>query len=198
MFVKVCGITNAEQAKTISKFSDYIGYIFYDKSKRYTDRSFPSQAAKKVGVFVNKPINEVIRIAQMEKLDAIQLHGNESPEYCAALEGQVTIFKYVGIEPEFQFENLKAYEPFIDYFLFDTKSPQYGGTGIKFDWSILKQYSLTTPFILSGGIKPDMLDEIESFRHSKLAGIDLNSGFELEPGIKDTLLLKSFIDALKN
>lgn len=198
MLVKVCGITTAEQAAEISKLVDYVGFIFYSKSTRYTSQSFPSMRARKTGVFVNSPIQEVIRTAQLEKLDAVQLHGNESPEYCAALEKQVTIIKAFGIDSETDFLSFAPYESVVDYFLFDTKTSAHGGSGLSFDWSLLDNYSLQTPFLLSGGLKPELLQEIQQIHHPKLIGIDLNSGFELAPGIKDTVLLKSFIDALRN
>lgn len=198
MIVKVCGITNEAQASAISEFTDFIGFIFYPKSKRYTPNSFPSMAAKKTGVFVNTPIQEVIRMAILEKLQVVQLHGDESPEFCAALQAQIPVIKSFGIDADFDFEQLKAYESSVDYFLFDTKTSSYGGSGKSFDWGLLDRYEGKTPFFLSGGIHPELLGEIKKISHPQLIGIDLNSGFELNPGIKTIELLKHFIHEYKS
>lgn len=197
MKIKVCGITTSEQALEISALVDYIGFIFHPKSRRYTANSFPSLHAKKTGVFVNLPIKDVIRTAKLEKLDAVQLHGGEPPEYCAALQ-QLTVIKSFGVDASFDFSELRNYEPYVDYFLFDTKTELHGGSGKKFNWELLNNYQLETPFFLSGGIRPEMLPEILELNHSKLAGIDLNSGFEKSPGIKNLQLLKQFIHELNS
>lgn len=198
MFVKVCGITNGEQAQEISQLVDYIGFIFHPSSPRFVQQSFPSMKAKKVGVFVNIPIQELIQTAILEKLDSVQLHGSESPEYCAALNKQVLVIKSFGIDENFDFGQLKVYEPYVDYFLFDTKSSKHGGSGKQFDWRLLKNYNGETPFILSGGLRPESLAQIQEVKHPKMSGIDLNSGFESKPGIKNILLLKQFLYELNN
>lgn len=198
MFVKVCGITNPEQAHEISQIVDYVGFIFHPGSPRFVSQSFPSMKAKKVGVFVNVPIQELIQTAILEKLDSVQLHGNESPEYCAALNKQVQVIKSFGINEDFDFHQLEAFEPYVDLFLFDTKTPKYGGSGKQFDWRLLKNYQGATSFILSGGLRPETLPQIQEVDHPRLAGIDLNSGFESEPGIKNTLLLKQFLHDYNN
>jgi len=198
MFVKVCGITNPEQAYEISQLVDYVGFIFHPGSPRFVSHSFPSMKAKKVGVFVNAPVQELIQTAILEKLDSVQLHGNETPEYCAALNNQVLVIKSFGIDSEFDFDQLGEFESYVDYFLFDTKTPRHGGSGKQFDWRLLKKYQGTTPFILSGGLRPETLPQIQEVNHPKLTGIDLNSGFESEPGIKNMLLLKQFLHALNN
>jgi len=198
MFVKVCGITNQEQAFEISKMVDYVGYIFHPGSPRYVSQSFPSMKAKKVGVFVNVPLQQLIQTAIYEKLDSVQLHGSEAPEYCAALKEQVQVIKSFGINENFDFEQLKRYEPYVDHFLFDTQTPQHGGSGKQFDWHLLQHYTGKTPFILSGGLHPDALPTIQKVKHPQLVGIDLNSGFELEPGIKNIVMLKEFLHAFKN
>ena len=198
MFVKVCGITTHEQAQEISQLVDYIGFIFHPNSPRFVSQSFPSMKAKKVGVFVNVPIQELIQTAILEKLDSVQLHGDESPEYCAALNNQVQVIKSFGVDAGFDFDELNAFEPYVDYFLFDTKTPKYGGSGKQFDWSLLKNYNGTTPFILSGGLHPLALKPIRALKHEKLAGIDLNSGFESEPGTKNISTLKQFLHDFRN
>ena len=197
MFIKVCGITSAQQAREISKRVDYIGYIFHPKSPRYIAHSFPSLGAQKVGVFVNIPLQKLIRMALLEKLNAVQLHGEETPEYCAALKNQITVIKSFGIHPNFDFDELHPYSTHVDYFLFDTRTVLHGGSGKTFDWSILTRYEGETPFILSGGIHPNLVSEIQSFKHSKLKGIDLNSGFEIQPGVKNISVLNTFLHDIK-
>lgn len=198
MFVKVCGITTPEQAHEISQFVDYVGYIFHPGSPRYVSQSFPSMKARKVGVFVNVPLQQLIQTAIYEKLDSVQLHGSEPPEYCAAMQDQVLVIKSFGIDENFDFAQLKAYGNHVDFFLFDTKTPKHGGSGKQFDWRLLKEYEGKTPFILSGGLRPDTLPQIQAVKHSKLAGIDLNSGFESAPGIKNIRLLKQFLHEFTN
>jgi phosphoribosylanthranilate isomerase len=195
MFVKVCGITTPEQAHEISRLVDYVGYIFHPDSPRYVSQSFPSMKARKVGVFVDLPLQELIHTTIYEKLDAVQLHGNEAPEYCAALQEQVQVIKSFGIEENFDFEQLKAYENYVDFFLFDTKTPMHGGSGKQFDWHILEAYTGKTSFILSGGLRSESITQIQALNHPKLAGIDLNSGFETTPGIKNVSQLKQFLHA---
>ena len=194
MLIKVCGLKNAEQVGIISRKVDFVGFIFYSKSKRFVAQSAPSFGAKKTGVFVNESSQNVLRTARLEKLDAVQLHGEEKPEECAEIHGQITVIKAFGIHEDFDFNQLKSYEAHVDYFLFDTKSPSKGGSGNQFDWEILKSYTGNTPFFLSGGIAPDSIGSIKQFRHKSFAGIDLNSRFEIEPGKKDIELLNTFLN----
>ncbi len=198
MFVKVCGITTPDQARQISQLVDYVGFIFHPDSPRFVSQSFPSMKAKKVGVFVNVPLQELIQTALLEKLDSVQLHGDESPEYCASLNKQVQVIKSFGIDAHFDFNQLNSYEPYVNYFLFDTKTPKHGGSGKQFDWSLLNRYEGKTPFILSGGLHPLALPEIQSVQHDQLAGIDLNSGFESLPGIKNITSIKQFLHDFHN
>lgn len=197
MFVKVCGVTTAEQAAEISQLVEYIGYIFHPGSPRHVSHSLPSLKAKKVGVFVDLPLQKLIHTAIAEKLEVVQLHGSEPPEYCAALEGQVTVIKSFGIDESFNFDDLNPYTSAVDYFLFDTKTPKHGGSGKQFEWKLLAEYEGAVPFILSGGLRYDLLQEIKAVNHPMLAGIDLNSGFETAPGNKNVALLKSFIHDFK-
>lgn len=198
MFVKVCGITSAAQAQELSEITDFVGFIFHSKSPRYTTRAYPSMGAKKTGVFVNESLQAVIRTAQLEKLQAVQLHGNESPEYCAALQAQVTVIKSFGIDERFNFASLKDYAPFVDFFLFDTFTKAHGGSGRSFDWTLLSAYKLDVPFFLSGGLHPESLEKLKAFTHPKWKGIDLNSGFETAPGIKNIDQLTTFIHAIRS
>ena len=198
MLIKVCGLTNPEQVAEISKQVDFVGFIFYPKSERYIDHSLPSLGAKKTGVFVNERPRVVLKTARLEKLDAVQLHGDEQPEECAEIHGQLKVIKAFGIHEGFDFEKLNAYKNYVDYFLFDTQSPFKGGTGIQFSWEILAKYTGETPFFLSGGISPDSLEAIRNFEHKSVAGIDLNSRFEIEPGKKDIELLNTFLNEIRS
>ncbi|GAB5418232.1 MAG: phosphoribosylanthranilate isomerase [Crocinitomicaceae bacterium] len=198
MFVKVCGITTPEQAHEISQMVDYVGYIFHPGSPRYVSQSFPSMKARKVGVFVNVPLQQLIQTAIYEKLESVQLHGSEPPEYCAVMQEQVQVIKSFGVDEAFDFGQLENYQNYVDFFLFDTKTPKHGGSGKQFDWRLLKQYTGKTPFILSGGLHPDAIPHIQAIEHPKLAGIDLNSGFESSPGIKNISTLKQFLHEFNN
>ncbi|MFT6922365.1 MAG: phosphoribosylanthranilate isomerase [Crocinitomicaceae bacterium] len=198
MLIKVCGLKDPEQVTIISKQVDFIGFIFYPKSKRYIDHSLPSLGAKKTGVFVNERTQVVLKTARLEKLDAVQLHGDEQPEECAEIHGQLKVIKAFGIHEGFDFEKLNAYKNYVDYFLFDTQSPLKGGTGIQYNWEFLAKYTGETPFFLSGGIAPDSLEAIRNFEHKSFAGIDLNSRFEIEPGKKDIELLNTFLNEIRS
>ena len=176
---------------------DLIGFIFWSKSSRYVSEKpdYLSTKCKRVGVFVDEDIEVVKKIAQDYTLDYIQLHGNETPDYCALLKGHKLI-KAFNIATAEDFEQTKPYEGLVNYFLFDTKGKSVGGNGTKFDWSVLDDYHGTTPFILSGGIGPDDAARIRSFHHPQLAGIDLNSKFEDAPALKNIQKLKTFLEQL--
>ena len=153
---------------------------------------------KRVGVFVNATPEYMIETANLYKLDYLQLHGNESPDTCYALQKRgYAIIKAFSIASADDLTSTTEYEGRTDYFLFDTKCNSYGGSGKQFDWSVLASYKGNTPFLLSGGIAPDSVDAVRNFRHPQLAGIDLNSGFETEPGMKDAEKIKTFIDKIK-
>ncbi len=180
-----------------------LGFIFYSKSPRYVvGKIDPVEITKlpkhieRVGVFVNAEIDEIHEKAESYFLTAIQLHGNESPELCHELKAEgYTILKAFNIAKENDYE---AYAPYCDYFLFDTPSTQHGGTGQKFDWAMLENYKGNTPFLLSGGIGPDDAEALKQIVHPKFAGIDINSKFEVEPGIKDMSLIGKFMDEIKH
>lgn len=182
---------------------DLLGYIFYPPSKRYVgenpqNRLFNS-AKPKVGVFVDENAFEILALAKNLGLEWIQLHGKENPKTCQILKNQgLKIIKTFNVNEAFQFHKTKPFEKVADYFLFDTKSTLPGGSGKRFDWKILNKYEGKTPFLLSGGIKPGDTEEIKKIEHQQLAGVDLNSGFEDEPGLKNIEKLKEFITKLKN
>ncbi len=153
---------------------------------------------RKVGVFVNASQEEMMEIASQYKLDYLQLHGNESAVLCHTLQKRgFSIIKAFPIATEEDFIQTNDYEDRVDYFLFDTKCEDYGGSGKSFDWSILSSYKGKTPFILSGGINPESIDSIKKIQHPYFAGVDLNSGFEIEPGLKDVEKLGQFIKEIR-
>ena len=192
-------IREVEQLFTLhsSLLTPWMGFIFWSKSSRYVSEKpdYLPTKCKRVGVFVDEDIEVVKKIAQDYALDYIQLHGNETPDYCALLKGHKLI-KAFNIATTEDFVKTKPYEGIVDYFLFDTKGKSVGGNGTKFDWSVLDDYHGTTPFILSGGIGPDDAARIRAFHHPQLAGIDLNSKFEDAPALKNIQKLKTFLEQL--
>lgn len=186
---------------------DWVGFIFYHKSPRKLSNQLTVKeenanakqlSIAKVGVFVNATIKEMMETASNYQLDYLQLHGNESAEDCHTLQKRgFSLIKAISVSSGEDLEKTKAYEGRVDYFLFDTKCSGYGGSGKSFDWSVLSDYRGDTPFLLSGGISPESLEAVRHFSHPRFAGIDLNSGFEIEPGLKDVGKLREFISHLK-
>lgn len=197
MLIKVCGMKESDQIQELDERVDYLGFIFYEKSKRIVVSTPKVTQAKKVGVFVDASESEIRSTMEIHSLDAVQLHGNETAELCASLRKDIEVIKAFGIDQLFNFSKTDIYSDQVDYFLFDTKTVQHGGSGRKFDWSLLSNYKGSAPFLLSGGINPDSLESITSFSHPKFAGIDLNSGFEIEPGNKNTQEIIDFIKELE-
>lgn len=181
---------------------DYLGFIFYEKSKRNFDGIIPGIpiSIKKTGVFVNATIAFVVDKIQKYDLQAVQLHGDESVEYITELRGQfersreLEIIKVFGIKAAFNFDILKPYADLVDYFLFDTKGKERGGNGIVFDWKVLEKYPYEKPFFLSGGIGLEQLSAIHKIRKTDLPiyALDINSKFELEAGLKSVENIKKF------
>ena len=206
LVIKVCGMREAENIREIEALGiDWMGLIFWPKSSRYVSEmpDYLPQDVKRVGVFVDEDLDTVKKKADDYALDLIQLHGSESPDYVRALKTPSSInpltssiIKAFNIATADDFEQTKDYEGLVDYFLFDTKGPSVGGNGVQFDWDVLKDYHGKTPFLLSGGIGPDDAERIQAFHHPQCIGIDLNSRFELSPGLKDINKLKTFIQAL--
>ncbi|MDO5973401.1 phosphoribosylanthranilate isomerase [Flavivirga jejuensis] len=198
MRLKVCGMKYEENITQVASLQpDYLGFIFYKKSARHFNTSIPELPAsiKKVGVFVDENLEDVISQINTHQLQVVQLHGKESPEYCNALR-HVEVIKVFSIKNEFNFEVLKSYENACDYYLFDTKGELPGGNGYTFDWNVLNNYPSTKPFFLSGGIGIDEIEKIKAFTKSKASkycyAIDVNSKFEIEPGLKHIEKLKEF------
>ena len=181
---------------------DFIGFIFYPKSKRYMDMELPDidfGKTLKTGVFVDEHSDKVLEMAQKYQLDVLQLHGNESPEYCQNLkEKSYQIIKVFSVGADFEFKQCNDYKGVVDLFLFDTKGKLPGGNGQVFNWDILSAYDLKTPFLLSGGIGLQHLPDIKKFRHPKLIGIDVNSGFEIRSAYKNIDELKTFFHEIRS
>ena len=201
MKLKVCGMKYQDNIQEVATLQpDYLGFIFYEQSARHFDaHCIPeiSNTIKKTGVFVDADLDFVIKKISKHNLKAVQLHGNETPEYCKQLRGKnIEIIKVFSIKNEFDFSVLKLYDDIVDYFLFDTKGKLPGGNGYVFDWTILNNYPSTTPFFLSGGIGLSQIDDINKFQKSEASkycyALDVNSKFEIEPGLKNIEDLKKF------
>ncbi|MCK5701744.1 MAG: phosphoribosylanthranilate isomerase [Cyclobacteriaceae bacterium] len=192
---KVCGLRD-NISEVVALQPDFVGFIFYKKSPRYVGEKFvlpeiANSTIKKVGVFVNETMDIVYSTISKYKLDYAQLHGNESPEYCEKLRSKrVKIIKAFQIDEAFDFGGLKAYESVTDYFLFDTKTKQYGGSGKSFDWKVLKKCPMANKYFLSGGISLSSLDALGALDLSKVVALDVNSKFEISPGLKNIALLE--------
>ncbi|ADV44030.1 phosphoribosylanthranilate isomerase [Bacteroides helcogenes] len=199
--IKVCGMTNADNIRNVERLGiDMIGFIFYPKSPRCLCEipDYLPVHAKRVGVFVNESKDNVLMYADRFGLDCVQLHGSESPEYCRSLRNDgMRLIKAFPISHPKDLLAVSAYNGLCDYYLFDTKTPQYGGSGSQFDWNLLNRYNGTTPFLLSGGINPYSAKAIREFHHFRFAGIDLNSRFETAPGIKDVERIRQFLEEYK-
>lgn len=186
---------------------DYLGFIFFRGSKRFVDGLTPSfvknlpAEIRRTGVFVNEELNKVAQLALLYGLNAVQLHGEEPVKYCIALKGLladagIELIKAFGIDEQFNFNILNPYAHVVDYFLFDTQTPDHGGSGKTFNWSLLENYKLDKPYFLSGGIGPDSADQLKQINDPRLYAIDVNSKFELAPGLKDVDKLKDFKNKL--
>lgn len=202
LIIKVCGMTEAENIRDVEQLGvDMIGFIFYPKSPRCLCEipEYLPEHAKRVGVFVNESKENILMYADRFALDYIQLHGNESPEYCRSLRSNgLHLIKAFSLSHPKDLAAVSAYKGLCDYYLFDTKTPQYGGSGNQFDWNLLHRYSGMTPFLLSGGINPYSAKAIKEFHHPKLAGIDINSRFETVPGKKDVERIKAFLQEIQS
>jgi phosphoribosylanthranilate isomerase len=228
MKLKICGMKYLENIQQVAELQpDYLGFIFYEKSKRNFEGIIPEIPSniKKTGVFVNEIKEIVISLIEEYQLEAIQLHGDESVEYIKDLkchfehsreifkkeieslsakqkkklrqvqfDKPLEIIKVFGIKDEFDFSVLEPYLDVVNYFLFDTKGKERGGNGVKFDWTVLKDYPFDKPFFLSGGIGVDDVEQIQIIRKTNLPiyALDVNSKFESEPGKKKVKELKKF------
>ena len=181
--------------------ADWMGFIFFSKSPRYVAQKpeYLPEKTKRVGVFVNASETDILKKADEFGLNIIQLHGKEPACLCEALRSKgLKVMKVFSLKTETDVAETETYSDCADYFLFDTPCSGYGGSGKRFDWSLLSHYKGSTPFILSGGLSPISVDALKDFGHPQWAGIDLNSGFEIEPAIKDVKALKEFINKIED
>ena len=204
MKIKVCGLKYPDNIAEVTGLKpDYVGFICYAPSPRYATElnteildALPGTIYK-TAVFVNEDAETIIKLVDNYNFDAVQLHGNESPEFCKQFKDKVTVIKAFGIGDGFDFERLNQFADSVDYFLFDTKTDKHGGSGLIFDWSLLDNYTLDIPFFLSGGLSPENLEQVKAIKHPQFYGVDLNSKFELEPGLKDINKLKEAFELLR-
>lgn len=220
MIIKVCGMREAQNIDDVAALGvDLIGLIFYPRSRRYVSQLstragiIPDKAGegqntvpvKKVGVFVDDMPQTILTRIVNYKLSYVQLHGNESPTMIENLKRtlipdfvpEIGIIKALSVQSEEDVKRWRQYDGLVDYFLFDTKCPTVGGSGKRFNWDLLKAYDGNIPFLLSGGIGLEDLDDIKAFSHPMLAGYDLNSKFEDAPALKNVEKIKAFIEAVK-
>jgi phosphoribosylanthranilate isomerase len=203
--VKVCGLRDAENIRSVAALEpDYLGFIFYEGSPRYVGKSFfipddlPS-TVKSVGVFVNESAQSIQRLASLHALHAVQLHGNESVEQCLLLKTSgLEVIKAFAVDNDFDFSSLKPYQGSVDYFLFDTRGKNYGGNGMPFNWELLNRYDLNVPFFLSGGLSNQNMQEVLKLSYKNLVVLDVNSGVETAPGVKDVQQVEQFILYTRN
>jgi len=204
MKIKICGMRsprNLEQLCTLSP--DFVGFIFYPGSKRFVGTSpdpslfhIPGPDIRKVGVFVNETLSGVLHSFEKHQLQCVQLHGDESPGYCRKLSREgIPVIK--ALNANTTGARLEEYRDQVSYYLFDTPGPGRGGTGKKFDWDLLKGIPATVPFLLSGGIGPEDAGALLAMDDEGFRGVDVNSRFELSPGIKDVEKLKEFMTKIK-
>jgi phosphoribosylanthranilate isomerase len=201
MKLKVCGMKYSQNITEIENlFPDLMGFIFYEKSKRFFNQPEINlnNKVKRVGVFVNENIQEIKNKIKKYKLDYVQLHGEENVNFCNSLQPFVKIIKVFKIDYNFNFKKTEEFEEVCDYFLFDTKSQLHGGSGKKFDWDLLKNYNCKKDFFLSGGIDISDIEEIKKIVNSyPIAGIDVNSKFELDNLEKDKEKINLLIKKLR-
>ena len=210
MKVKVCGLTQKAQVEALEKMGvHYAGFIFYPQSPRYVLRHLALSEIrlidgniKKVGVFVNEPLPSLQQIMVAAGLGVVQLHGDESVDYCKQVIGKASVVKAFQVKSRAEMlEKIDQYKDVVDCFLFDTPSVQYGGTGEKFDWNAIADIEVGKPFLLSGGISSEDIARIDNFHSFPIArdllAIDVNSRFEVSPGIKDLVMVEEFLKQLK-
>jgi len=205
--LKVCGMKFAANIASVAALQpDYLGFIFYEQSPRFISdvsaeliKYVPSQI-KTVGVFVNEELEIVKKKVNLYQLKAVQLHGNESAEYCEALKTHfenLEVIKAFGVDEDFDFSVLTEYQSNVDFFLFDTKTKAHGGSGKTFDWKILENYKLNMSYFLSGGINLEHAAAISKIEDSRLYALDINSRFEIEAGVKDVHKIGEFMIAIE-
>jgi len=208
--IKVCGMTDVEQVKQLDNFGvEFCGFIFYPKSPRFVFKYMPAINIKKikgninkVGVFVNAYAEDILQTVDDCGLYLVQLHGDESPKECEKISDYISVIKAFRLaEDDNILWKIKDYQDVVDMFLFDTEGAGYGGTGKKFNWDALLNLNINKPFFLSGGIQPTDIPALRAFQNNIVAkdlfAVDVNSKFEIAPGIKNMELIKPFVEQLK-
>ncbi len=205
--IKVCGMRESQNILALAELQpDFIGFIFYEKSARFTGEILDKKTLKnlpkniqKTGVFVNESCEKVVEIWKEYDLDFVQLHGNETVEFCENLKTEgIKIIKVFSVDSAFDFSETVKFDPVADYFLFDTKADGgYGGHGKTFDWQILTNYTGETPFLLAGGISPENLEDLKEIKNKNFVGIDVNSKFEISPANKNIEALKELFEKIR-
>lgn len=219
MQVKICGMRSPENIQAVLQLPiNYMGFIFYPKSPRYVGNTdlgtWVSQhieqfgTVKRVGVFVNAEFEAILNAVHDYQLDYVQLHGNESAEYCQEIKTywditsmrSAQLIKAFSVDENFDFEMTRAYERFCSLFIFDTKAKgdAYGGTGQQFNWSLLEQYQGMISYLLSGGIGAADSKMLRKLNFKQMVGIDINSRFETAPGEKDVHKIETFLNELNS
>ncbi|MCU4175762.1 phosphoribosylanthranilate isomerase [Carboxylicivirga sp. N1Y90] len=200
--IKVCGMRDANNINELVALKpDYLGFIFYEKSPRFI-ADYPAvdipNSIRKVGVFVNASERYIQEMKVRFGLDVLQLHGDESPELCYILkQSGAQVMKVFRINEDFNFDLTRCYEDYVDYFLFDTATKAYGGSGKKFNWQLLKSYNQARPIFLSGGIGSNDAEELRQLEGLNIKAIDINSKFESAPGLKEIEKLRVFMSELR-
>lgn len=208
LLIKVCGMRDSANIADVAELQpDFLGFIFYPPSPRFAGagllrpellRALPA-SVRKLGVFVDEPIAEVLNTLAVYGLDGAQLHGQETPAECAALRAAgVLVLKSFSVGRVLDLESLRPYEGTCDYYLFDTHGPARGGSGLTFDWELLRDYPLATPYLLAGGLGPEHAAALAALRLPGLVGVDLNSRFEIAPGRKDPVRLQAMLGQLRH
>ena len=201
--LKICGMREPHNIAEVATLApDYMGFIFYDRSPRYVGtlsheilRSLPD-SVRKVGVFVNPSADYAEKTIERYGLDLVQLHGNETVEVCRSIREKCPVIKAFRLRQETDLNLVGNYVDVCDYFLFDTPTEEFGGSGCRFNWAILEKFESPLPFFLSGGIGPDDVERIRAFGHPALKAVDVNSRFEIGPGLKNVASLRKFIHDL--
>ncbi len=210
MRIKVCGMTLPEQVNALEELGvDFAGFIFYPKSPRFIGQKISPEKMRrtggriaKVGVFVNAGYDELMKTVDDYRLDLVQLHGDETPRFCEKIADYISVIKAFRLSEDDNIEwMVRPYQDVCDMYMFDTMGAGYGGTGKKFKWDVLKNTSLSKPFLLSGGIEPGDEPALKTFsgepEAKNLFAIDVNSRFEISAGVKNMELISTFVKNLK-
>lgn len=205
--IKICGMQESANIIDAAELKpDILGFIFYPESPRFAGEKLDPGILlnlpvdiRKAGVFVNSELKEIHETIARYSLDIVQLHGDESPELCLSIKNSGTqVIKAFSIKEKSDFTKCIDFTVCTDFFLFDTMTLKFGGSGLKFNWELLGNYDLGHPFFLSGGISSMDADNIIAITNPSFYGIDLNSRFEIKPGLKNIQKLEKFINELRH